>query len=260
MAGMPAFSRPQVQSEGSNMTKHRFRFIGQKLEDGSWQLSSEDAKHCQKVLRLEPGDFIELTDGKGRWAEVEIASLSTKGIDCKIISEHFQEAKPNKLILILGALKPSSFDDILPGLVEIGADEVHLFIGGQSEKKRLNEKLMSRWQRIIFSAVKQSKRTWIPNLSCHQDLKSCLEELMPSGNCYVLHPSAKLHLINAPFNSDESTYLFIGNEHGFGKDELNKLHQHGCIETHIGGHILRATTACLAASSIASSLPYLSKI
>jgi 16S rRNA (uracil1498-N3)-methyltransferase len=241
------------------MSKHRFRFIGQKYDDGSWHLSAEDAKHCQKVLRLEPGEHIELTDGKGRWAQAEINALSGKTIDLNIVAEHEDSVKKNRTSLILGALKPSSFDDILPGIVEIGIDDIHLFIAGQSEKKRLSEKLTERWQRIILSAVKQSKRSWVPTLSCHKDLSTCLKEVKPSGNCYLLHPSANTHLIKAPYHSNQSTYLFIGNEHGLNEVEIAMLHEIGCKDVHIGGHILRATTACLAASSTALSLPFLSE-
>jgi 16S rRNA (uracil1498-N3)-methyltransferase len=241
------------------MSKHRFRFIGHLDADGSWHLSPEDAKHCQKVLRLEPGERIELTDGKGRWVEAEIDDLSGKTIDLNVTAEHEDSAKKNRTSLILGALKPSSFDEILPSIVEIGIDDIHLFIAGQSEKKRLSEKLTERWQRIILSAVKQSKRSWVPTLNCYKDLSTCLKEMKPSGNCYLLHPSANIHLIKAPYHSNQSTYLFIGNEHGFNEKELAMLHESGCINVHIGGHILRATTACVAASSIASSLSFLSE-
>ena len=127
--------------------KHRFRFFAQqtKNESGySWSITGEELRHLS-ILRLSPGDSIEVFDGKGSYSFGIIESLKPKKealVQSKEI--HFEEKPKKSLSLAIGALKPKTFEDLLPCLVELGLDSIHVFTQQHTEKFRLSEKNKER--------------------------------------------------------------------------------------------------------------------
>jgi len=56
----------------------------EQLHVGDVQLSREESLHISKVLRLEPGTPISLTDGKGTRAEGVLLSSSKKNLKVEV--------------------------------------------------------------------------------------------------------------------------------------------------------------------------------
>ena len=141
-------------------------------------------------------------------------------------------------------------DEILPALVELGADAIHVFQQPGTEKSRLSDKAVARWQRIITGAVKQSKRSFIPAISTHESLNSVLNLASQSNlQPLVLHDEATTSADSAPI-PDAGWMTIIGSERGFSGAELAVLGDRRVPSVQIGRHILRAKTAAIAVCAI----------
>lgn len=236
------------------MSRHQFCFIAEKESDTIWRIKDSEARHLKKVLKLRAGDTVELTDGEGSWGFGRIEDIhDSQSISIRIVQMNFYE-QLSQINVVIGALKPSSFDDILPALVELGVHEIHLFSQSKTDRKRLNSKLLERWNRILIAAIKQSKRAWLPKICLHNSLQDYLDQAksrLPQG--IVLEPDAASSLSNIEIETDRPINLVIGSESGLQIEELSSLKDKGYQPCKIGPHILRATTASVAAMAIVSA-------
>ena len=162
--------------------RHVFRFLGRPTEEDRWVLTDEENHHLSKVLRLEVGDTVEVCNGEGLWASCLIEHIGKNETRLCVVRSStgdlavYQESPPNlRIVLCIGALKPGSLDEILPHLIELGVDAIHLFHQPGSAKSRLADKATLRWERLIHQSVKQCKRSWIPQVKTHEDLQRLLE-------------------------------------------------------------------------------------
>lgn len=248
--------------------QHVFRFLGQPLSEGRWTLSAEESHHLSKVLRLTEGETVEVSDGCGLWATCTVETIGKHATTLRIspsIDETplmHREAPPDvRIILCLGALKPGSLDEILPGLVELGVDAIHLFHQPGSAKMRLSDKAAQRWERLVTQAVKQCKRAWVPHIVPHDDLASLLAstDVTPCAHRYFLSPAGSSSLL-AALTSDSLAdaerdppspiLLVVGGEQGLSSAEESQLLAAHFTGVRLGPHILRAVTAAISATAI----------
>ncbi|MFW7377981.1 MAG: RsmE family RNA methyltransferase [Oligoflexus sp.] len=237
--------------------KHRFRFSGTALSDGlhdqHWRLSEDDAFHLQKVLRLSLGADVEVADGQGRWCIGTIVELTNRIVLVKAHQQFEDKAPALPLVLAIAAMKPASFEDLLPSLVELGVDKILIFAQVHTDRKWLSEKVESRWQRIIAAAMKQCKRAWQPELHIYKDLQSLLlSDKFETWNRYLLEPESEQVLFTSAMQPAASL-LLIGSEKGLTEIEKNQLLAHNFQPVRLGTTILRAFTASLAATAVISA-------
>ncbi len=234
---------------------HTFRFIGQRDAAGQWTVTGDELHHLAKVLRLSEGEAIEITDGAGRVATGTIQSIASKTAVLDLGQEVTVPAPKWPVRMLLGALKPGSFDDLLPDLIELGVDHVDVFVHQGDAKSRIAESAVARWQRIIVQAVKQSKRAYVPTLAVHDTLFQCLT-VMPSPKgvghpLVVLAPDSSQPMPTVIATASSGMTIACGGEKGMNDEELRDLKRAGFVPTLLTKSILRATTAAVAAATLA---------
>ncbi len=230
--------------------KHLFRFHGVRSEAGTWELVDEEWHHLLKVLRLQTGDRLEVSDGKG-W--VGLAALDglakTKG-SLVLESETFypRAARHSELTLGLGILKPQGIDEVLPGLVELGVNRLVLIPFFGMDKARVHDKLLDRWQRQIVAASKQAKAPWFPDLLVMKSFDAFLQASGDYPRRYLLDPEGDPRALEA--SAEGPVLAVIGSEAGWNSSELERLIANGFRKLRLKSNILRATTAVLATAAI----------
>jgi 16S rRNA (uracil1498-N3)-methyltransferase len=245
--------------------RHLFRFIGKEIDPHTWQLSEEESHHLSKVVRLSSGDSVKVTNGCGLWA---VCSVDTIGKNSTILrvnnteqgeSARYIDTRPDpRIILGIGALRHGSLDEILPGLVELGVDSLHLFHQPGSAKDRLADKTVSRWERLIAQATKQCKRSWLPHIHTHDSLQALLQwpEIHNDSLGLCLTPNAPETLLEAlerdTFRPTKQTILIVGGEQGLSSEEEKLLKTASFQGVRLGHHILRAVTAAVSATAVTS--------
>src|SRR5262249_5628617 len=126
-------------------------------------LTGEAAHHLSRVLRAEPGQLYELSDG----TSVRLGKVEFSGRDRVEFS--LQESIPIRVscgqkTLLLAVVKFEAFEWAIEKATELGVDRIVPLAPARSEKGLLAAagKRMERWKRIVFEASQQSRRVRLP--------------------------------------------------------------------------------------------------
>ncbi|MDR2430862.1 MAG: 16S rRNA (uracil(1498)-N(3))-methyltransferase [Candidatus Margulisbacteria bacterium] len=201
-------------------------------------VTGADFAYLARVLRLCAGDNFE-TIQEHKIGVYKIEKIAKHSLTAALQKEYAENNEPEKkLHLVLPLLKADKLAYVLQKAVEVGVHKFWLYEPDNSPA-RLNgkENKLARWQKIIASAVCQSRRNHLPDLA-----KIKLPELAGKF-CAVFfaHPAAEKYWPDFP----DGSALVIGPESGFSPAELNYLAVNASGFS-LGGRILRAETAAVA--------------
>ena len=242
------------KSTGQPSSRHVFTFIGEACGEKTWQIAPEEEHHLKKVLRLSDGATVRVIDGKGHFAE---GVLQFGEVSIQVATTAAGEEQPARLplTLLLAATKPTTLEQTLPHLVELGADQIVIFPQPGQPKHRLNPKSRDRLAKIIREATKQCKRTWLPGLQLTEDFDQVLKQLPTAQHRFVLTDAGaadlgkQLSTLKPPI---AGLTLLVGSEEGL-LVSPETLTQAQFQPASLGDHTLRATTAAIASAAIISS-------
>lgn len=204
--------------------------------------SEDEAKHIVKVLRKKIGDEIIVTNGKGlKWrgtiSSINIKNLKAIKSDAKLIPKSFEN-----IHIAISIIKSNSrMEWFIEKATELGVNEITPIICFNTERKSLN---LDRCQKIMISAVKQSKRFFIPKLNPVISLKEFLALKNKNNDTYIAHcykaEKKRLHEIQSINNK---VTVMIGPEGDFSIDEINFSINKNAIPISLGENRLRTETA-----------------
>ena len=227
------------------------------LKEGILRLSEEETRHAVTVLRAKIGFSYALMDGKGGTAEGIIIELDKRSCVMEV-GEISRESLPQLglTMIVTPTKKKERFEWFLEKATEIGVDRIYPVFTSRSESKI--EKF-DRWNKVLISAMKQSKRTWLPELKPAMALIDAVREISDStnlsNNFFVAHCmdsvslGEKTHLLKAIIPS-ESTCIAIGPEGDFTSEEVQEMLNSGAKEITLGDMRLRAETAAIVAVTL----------
>jgi len=206
------------------------------------QLSEEESKHCNRVLRLSAGDGIFLTDGQGTFYEALIRDTNPKACSfeiTKIIQEYGKrEFKLN--IAIAPTKNIDRFEWFLEKVTEIGIDEIIPFICRYSERKEIKSE---RLEKVVVSAMKQSQKAYLPDLLPIQKFKEFIYKPF-DGDKFIAHciNNEKNRLKNL-IRQGGNVLILIGPEGDFSSEEIEMALSAGFTPVSLGDSRLRTETA-----------------
>jgi 16S rRNA (uracil1498-N3)-methyltransferase len=213
-----------------------------------------DIKHINKVLRLDIGDQLNVSDSMEFEYKTEIISIHSDEIEVKILDKQKFAREPElKVTLFQGVPKQGKMELIIQKTVELGVHAVVPVFTARTvvQDKGNFSKKIQRWQRISDEAVKQCKRGIVPAVEPSMTFKEMVEEL--AGFQLVLFPyeneekeTIKDCLRNLTMKVD-NVAVIIGPEGGFSDEEADLLVGAGAKSVTLGKTILRTETAGLAA-------------
>lgn len=217
------------------------------LTSNNYSLNEEESKHCNRVLRLVPGDHVFLVDGKGGFYEAEITVAGKKNVDLYVIRSQQEYQKRNHHLHI--AIAPTKNMDrlewFLEKATEIGIDEITPIICERSERKVVKE---DRLFKVITSAVKQSLQAYHPVLNPVKTLTEFVKQDL-AGQKMVAHcvdGEPRQH-INEIIKLQHRYTILIGPEGDFSPNEIALTLANGFNPLTLGNTRLRTETAALAA-------------
>ena len=125
-------------------------------------LNEETSRHIISVLRLNTGDSILLTDGKGTQAAATIVDNNKKKCSVRLTEKKFTPRTSIQVAIGISLIKNTSrFEWFLEKATEIGVSEIYPMICERTEKEHFR---LERMDGIITSAMLQSKQRWKPQL------------------------------------------------------------------------------------------------
>lgn len=235
---------------------HRFFIESEQFDKEKPVISGSDVNHISKVLRLRPGDLIEILDGNGRAAVASIDTINKKDISLKFIEEFTPKGEPLlKVTLVQGLSKGEKMDLIVQKATELGVSKVIPMICHRSVVRlegNKSESRQERWQRVAMEAAKQCRRAKIPKVSLPQSMAGVLEGI-PEGTMAIMpwegeNKNTLEHVLSG--NKTDNLYIFIGPEGGFEPFEVEQAVSKGISTVTLGSRILRTETAGLVCMSV----------
>lgn len=220
------------------------------------ELPEEEARHAVRVLRLREGDVIWLMDGRGSFCEAVITTASNHHCLYYIVKELPQQRQwDGHLHLVIAPTKMMDrMEWMVEKAVEIGVDEVSFVRCENSERTELKTE---RLRRIALSAVKQSRKAWMPQINEMKDFSKVVSEIGEGDAVFICHcHEGKKEHLNALLqrnrellkdNEEQSIYVFVGPEGDFSEKEVKEVMSRGAVAASLGESRLRTETAGLVA-------------
>ncbi|HSY75339.1 MAG TPA: 16S rRNA (uracil(1498)-N(3))-methyltransferase [Bacteroidia bacterium] len=211
-------------------------------------LGAEESHHCIKVLRLQAGEHIKLTDGKGGSYKAEIEIVNARACVLRIIEHTPEPAATWQLHVAIAPTKNiARIEWLVEKLTEIGITEFIPVNAHYSERKVLkNERL----NKIVIEAMKQSNRNYLPKLHELCSYNEMLEQAKDfKGQKFVLHCIEKERkTFSKAYKKGENALILIGPEGDFHNSEVEQAIGNSFIPITLGNHRLRTETAALVAA------------
>ena len=231
---------------------HHFFVEPSQIQENHIFIDGPDVNHIRNVLRMNPGEEVNVTDGTGE--KVYRCAIAAIGEDTVELNIMWAQEKgmelPSKIYLFQGLPKSDKMELIIQKAVELGAFQV-IPVSMKRCVVKLDEKKadakIKRWQGIAEAAAKQSKRgvipTVVPVMSYVQAVKTASEmdlKLVPYELAEGM-PQTKQLIESA--RPGQQIAIFIGPEGGFDPEEIRLATEAGIQPITLGKRILRTETA-----------------
>lgn len=220
------------------------------LRQGIHTLDETEAHHAIKVLRLEVGDHILVTDGLGAFAEARVSHIDKRQCRFEIVNQVETPKRTNPIHLFVAPTKQSDrIEWLVEKLTEIGIDAITLMQCERSERKHLSE---DRLLKVALSALKQSQQSWLPVIEPMTPFSKIVDRAFDQKFIAYVDSANPDHLkkLAAPTGSRA---LLIGPEGDFTPEELSLALQKGWTKVSLGDTRLRTETAALVGSLLLRS-------
>jgi 16S rRNA (uracil1498-N3)-methyltransferase len=189
------------------------------------------------------GDGFEVTDGHGNLARAELTSDDKRKAGFRIIESH---KIPKRTFSIHLAIAPTKNIDRMEWLVEkcteIGIDKITFVRCKTSERPSV---LLERLQKLVLSAMKQSKQAWLPEVRDIVAFKDFLSTVTEE-QCFIAYvDNTNPDQLFAVAKPGKNSVLMIGPEGDFTTEELSLAIAAGFRKVSLGPNRLRTETAGL---------------
>jgi 16S rRNA (uracil1498-N3)-methyltransferase len=216
-------------------------------EDQVW-LNEANSNHAIAVLRMQAGEQLHLTNGRGLLLTAEITAPHKKKCAIKILQKNQVSTPQTRVCIAISPVKNTArFEWFLEKATEIGVAEI---IPLRCQRTEKNSFKTDRFEQIIVSAMLQSQQVFKPLLSVP---KSFEEVIQVEGfqQKWIAHclPNDRLSL-RAQQISTAAQILLIGPEGDFTITEIDQATKQQFVPVTLGDHRLRTETAGVVGASL----------
>ncbi|EDW0107916.1 16S rRNA (uracil(1498)-N(3))-methyltransferase [Salmonella enterica] len=212
-------------------------------------LCEDAANHIGRVLRMGPGQALQLFDGSNQVFDAEIISASKKSVEVQVMKGKIDD-RESPLHIHLGQVmsRGEKMEFTIQKSIELGVSLITpLFserCGVKLDSERLNKK-RQQWQKIVIAACEQCGRNRVPEIRPPMALEAwCAEQ--DSGLKLNLHPRAHASINTLPLPVERAR-LLIGPEGGLSADEIAMTARYQFTDILLGPRVLRTETTALTA-------------
>lgn len=225
-------------------------FFTDQINNGSTQiLEKDEAHHAIKVLRLNLGEVIKISDGVKKWVSGPIIELSKKELKISVSEKgEFEEKKP-ELVLVQAVTKSDRNKEMLELVIESGVDRIIPWQAERSISKWQSDSAQ-KWEIGIKEACKQARQIRLPKLMPMLTTAGVVQLLNKDAQAIVFHESADEKFAQLQLDQSlTSIFLIIGPEGGISPNELSVFENSGGKVVRLGETVLRSAHAGFAAIS-----------
>lgn len=239
----------------------RYRFHAPDVSGSVVIVTGDEARHAATVLRLKPGDEVDLFDGQGAEAAGLVRAIDsesmTVAITLRMTKAPSSLVASTSLILATAIPKGARADWMIEKCAELGVAELRPI---QFERSVVDPGAgkVGRWRRLALAAAKQCGSTTVMSIREPSTLDELLKTLGRSAGLYGLPRmreslSDRLFDIGRNATRPESVMVLVGPEGGLSPTEITSLDHAGVVPVSWASTILRVETAAIAAAAVFAS-------
>jgi len=230
---------------------HRFFVPPEWIEDDRITFYDETARQMKNVLRIKPGEKVQVLDDKENEYLVEIETCEEE-IHGKILGKQENKHETGVNLTLLFALaQREKVEWILQKATEIGVSRFIPLVTERSlvRETDLVESKLERWKSILKEAAEQSGRSLIPGLEKPVCFSHGLELIKQLDLGLIAWEQEKERGVKEILRNEHfhKIGVLIGPEGGFSQEEKQQAIAQGWKSISLGQRILRMETAALVA-------------
>ncbi|MCB2379430.1 16S rRNA (uracil(1498)-N(3))-methyltransferase [Hymenobacter sp. BT635] len=220
-------------------------FYAPDLAGSAYTLPEDESKHAVRVLRLGPGDTVELVDGRGGLYQAEVADANPKRCQLRIVRHETVAPRPYFTHVAVAPTKNlDRMEWFVEKAVEMGVERITFLRCSRSERRELK---LDRLEKIAVSALKQSGQAWLPQLDELTDFAHFIPTVA-ADTAFIAHLEEGERTALAQVAAQGAgCCVLIGPEGDFTPQEIEAARQRGIRPVTLGASRLRTETAALAA-------------
>src|SRR5258708_3073084 len=212
-------------------------------------LDEDNSRHIVQVLRMQRGDQLQLTDGRGNLLTTTILDDHKKKCRVQILTVTQQPPRERNVSIALSLLKNASrFEWFLEKATEIGVTEIIPLLCERTERQHFRQ---DRLQNILVSAMLQSQQAWLPVMRSPTPLAELMEN-PGQDQLFIAHCLEEQRVSLADFAPEArgSQLILIGPEGDFSPKEIQLAMQCHFLPVTLGATRLRTETAGIVSATI----------
>jgi len=212
-------------------------------------MAGDEAHHLGRVLRAQPGQLYELSDGADVWLG-RVEAVGRETVDFALV-EKLEAYQPTlEVTLLLSVVKFDALEWALEKATELGVSRIVPMAAERSDKGLLAaaQKRAQRWERLLLEASQQSRRVRLPLLSEVMRPEQAFAK-HAEGCCVLLSEqpnTVALREVLSKAGTSAKAALAIGPEGGWTEKEIAAARNAGFLGASLGKLILRTETAVIA--------------
>ncbi len=212
-------------------------------------LDEDTSKHVVQVLRMQNGENLQLTNGRGDLFIAEITDNNRKKCTVKMIQTTNYKPQTTNVSIAISLIKNTSrFEWFLEKATELGVSEIIPLVCERTEKTAFKQERMNS---ILVSAMLQSQQCLLPVLQQPQKIQQVISSAKHQQK-FIAHciESEKRSLPEMVNEALSSKIILVGPEGDFTPAEVELAVQNHFIAVALGETRLRTETAGIAAAVI----------
>jgi 16S rRNA (uracil1498-N3)-methyltransferase len=211
------------------------------------QLPEADSGHAVRVLRMQPGDELQVVDGRGHRFLCRLLDNHSKHAAVEIVErEDVEPVWTNNITIMVAPTKNNDrMEWLVEKLVEIGVNRIVTVRCARSERKEIKRE---RLEKIAVSAMKQSLKATLPEVTEMMPIAEALRTFdAPQKYMGYCDDVVQRKLFAKQYQPNVDTIILIGPEGDFSPAEVQSAIAAGYVPVTMGDNRLRTETAALVA-------------
>ena len=232
----------------------RRRWIADDVQGDTAALVGEHASHLARVLRAQVGQEFDIATSNGV-RRGTVMSISDSRVEFALGEVVGHRSSP-EITLVLAIFKFDRMEWAMEKCTEIGVARIIPLIAARTDAHlaKAAVKRSERWQRLVLQASEQSRRAAVPEITAPTKLKELCDAGSATDARIVLAESEKGTYLRDIVKCGHGVVLVVGPEGGWADHELQWFRASGWTAASLGDTILRAETAAIVATALATDV------
>lgn len=216
-------------------------------------LEGTEGHHAADVLRVMPGEEIDVSDNSGQCAVVRVEAVSKGLVSGRVLSRREVSDPIPHITIALALLKGESMSEAVDLLTQVG---VRSIIPWSAERSIAHwrgdrqEKAATKLRHAVLAAAKQSRNPRVPEVSELHDTEHLVSAARNFDRVVVLHEESSTPLASMGWSGIQTVLLVVGPEGGIAPSEIDLLGASGAEVCRLGPQVLRAAHAGAIAAAL----------